>query len=196
MPLIHTTRPSAWPTAGARRSTPGLRASLLLTLAVVVAFPLSAVAGFVYSSFAATASVDYLVQSATSNYHCGEGRSAVGDSADPGEQRGEIQSRIDNNIGFGCTGSTQNVQPGYLGVATRGWYDPDNDGSFTLCNYTNYAYSSVSAYGFAVGASLCPNPAGADEYYAEARITHGWDSGGGVAYDSSSWGFTSPKQSY
>lgn len=166
----------------------------LASAVLVVLFPLAALAGFVYSTWNWQTTLDHMLIFSHGDFHCGEGRSAMGTSSDPGEVWGYVRSKVDP--GTGCAGSLSSVPAGYLAAATRGWYDPDNNGTFSLCGETGFAYSAVTTYSFGVGAALCPNPSGADEYYAQARPRHGYDSGAGTYYKTGVWSHNSPMQSY
>lgn len=74
--------------------------------------------------------------------------------------------------------------PGYLGAEVQGWYDPNNDGTYSYCGTTGIYTNSSSTSSFGVGAILCPNPAGLDPYFSRSRASH-YDAGLGVYYVSS-----------
>lgn len=172
----------------------GGRVTAMLAVVLSLSFPLAALAGFVYSTWWPPPALKNLVlTSHPTHLHCGEGRSAIGTSTDPGEGWGYIRTRT---MAGTCSGAIHAVPAGYLGAAVRAWRTNPGSSTFALCSTTGTAYTAQAWSEFGVGALLCSNPAGAQEFYAQARPVHGYDSLGQVLYKVAPWGHNSPIQSY
>ena len=167
---------------------------LILVFVFLVGFPLGALAAFVYSAWWPPPALSSNFISPHGDFHCGEGRSGMGTSTNPGEGWGYVRTRL--NSPSPCNGAIHAVPAGYLGAATRAWRRNSGTSTWVLCSTTGTAYTANAWSSFGVGALLCSNPAGSQDFYAQARPVHGYDFNGNVWYAVAPWGHSSPIQSY
>ena len=93
-----------------------------------------------------------------------------------------------------CNSSTaSSVAAGWLAAATNGYIDPERDGTYNSCGSTGQYVSGVATWRFGVGAHLCSNPGGAQNF---RTLSQSWFYRPACSCLEQKGGFYSPPQTY